>query len=198
MAKAVAPVRGGTEGKSQLEDPVSDVAEDVTEVKEGRWNPRRWAWVAVAAVVLAAAMLVFLLPSSSEKTHTRASVGAGLQKEQPVSTGVEADTLPKATEKEPIRLILDVRPATATVVLDGKALEQGTREIALPADGGSHQLTFSAVGYAEVMERLVADKDIKMSIYLKPIPNIRKKTKPKRRRTVSSESGPKLKRSPYD
>jgi hypothetical protein len=125
-------------------------------------------------------------------------VGAGLKKEQPVSTGVEADTLSKTKEKEPILIILEVRPATATVVLDGKALEQGTREIALPADGGSHQLTFSADGYAEAVQQVVADKDMKISIHLKPVPNIRKTTKPRRRRSASSKSGPKLKRSPYD
>jgi hypothetical protein len=184
------------QAKPQYEEAESDLAEDVTEVKESRWNKQRWMWVVGTATVAVVAVFMLLLPSP-EKSRQGASVGAGSTEAQPALKEAKPDPVLQPVKKESVRITLDVRPATANVIVDGKALKQGTREIELPADGTSHLLKFSADGYLETTEQVVADKDTKISIYLDAVPKVKKSEKPKKRGKDSSKRAPKLKRSPY-
>ncbi len=191
--KAAAPVQ---KEKPSFVEVASDVAEDVTEVTESVWKRRRLMWIggAAAAVVIA----IFLLVVASDNTPENAVVGSAPIDGQPELNRSKFGIGLQSEEKGPVRITLDIHPTTANVVLDAKDLKPGTREFELPADGASHELKFSAEGYIERIEQVVADKDMKISIYLNPIPTVRKSTKPKRRRSASSKNGPKLKRSPYD
>ncbi len=192
QSQSAVPVREEKQEKEEavkkvsFEEAQSDLAEDVTEVKEGSWNKRRWMWIGGVVAVAAVAVLMLLLPSS-EPSSQNTSVGTGVMETEPGS---------EPAEKEPVRITLDVRPATATVTVDGKALQAGTREIEWPADGASHRLIFSAEGYVETIEQVEANQDTKLSIYLKPVPKIQKKEKTNKRKG-SPKRSPKLKRSPY-
>jgi hypothetical protein len=73
------------------------------------------------------------------------------------------------TAKESIRVAIEVHPDEAAVKLDGRALSPGARNFTLPADGSVHALELSAKGYATVTESVLADRDLKVTVYLKPL-----------------------------
>jgi serine/threonine-protein kinase len=191
--KSAAPVK---KEKPSFVEVGSDVAEDVTEVTESVWKRHRLMWIGGAAA--AVVVTIFLLVMASDNTPENATLGSAPIDGQPEFNRSKFGIRFQPEEKGPVRITLDIHPTTASVVLDAKDLKPGTRELELPADGASHELKFSAEGYIERIEQVVADKDTKISIYLHPVPKVRKSTKPKRRRAASPKSDPKLKRSPYD
>ena len=193
MVRAVSPDRDTT---ASFRDDVGDVAEEVTDFNVVARKRRRMMWMGGAAALVVAVLLV-LLPMMTKESET-AVVGTVPQNGQSGLGDTNLGMNYQPGEKDPVRIFLDIQPESATVVLDGKELKPGLREFELPANGETHQLKFSAEGFVEATHELVADKNTKIAIHLKPVPKVRKSTKSQKRRKTSRKKGLKLKRSPYD
>jgi hypothetical protein len=173
------------------------VAEDGTAIADSTWNKRQRAWAAGTGTLLAIAAFLLLLSLSDQapKGHT---VGiATSQHEPPAFVEAYAESRLQPTKKESVRLTLKVFPATANVVLDGNNVQQGKREILLPADGKLHLLKFYSEGYLATTEQLVADRDMSITVHLRPSAKVAKSTQQKKRIRGSSRSGLKIESNPY-
>ncbi|MCP4197619.1 MAG: serine/threonine protein kinase [Proteobacteria bacterium] len=190
-------VKEAKEEELLVEEIESDIAEDVTVMPERMWNKRQRAWTVGAGALLAIAAFLLLLSLSDQvqKGHT---VGIAVSRdEQPVFMEDQAESSLKPKKVESVRLTLKVFPETANVVHNGTILQQGTREILLPADGKSHVLKFFSKGYLATTEQLVADRDMNITVHLRPGAKVAKSTELIKPRRVSFKSGLKIESNPY-
>jgi hypothetical protein len=197
VVKAVKLVKEKKEDEHRIEAIGSDIAEDVTVMPENVWNRRQRVWAVGAGALLAIAAFLLLL-SSTDQVPKRHPVGiAASQVEPPVFVEAHTESRLKPKKPELVRLTLKLFPETANVVHNGTILQQGTREILVPADGKSHVLKFFSKGYLATTEQLVADKDVSITVHLRPGAKVAKSTRQIKPRKGSDRSGLKMGRNPY-
>ena len=76
----------------------------------------------------------------------------GVEAERPLAAAVDAGTAP--LDGSPLRVTLEVKPASATVALDGQKLVE--RAVEVPRDGRTHTFVCSAPGYVTYASTFVA------------------------------------------
>ncbi|MCP4606538.1 MAG: serine/threonine protein kinase [Proteobacteria bacterium] len=102
----------------------------------------------------------------------------------------------ESTTHESVSIELDLQPTKMAVFLDGKKLTPGTKVIELKNDGLPHSLRFYGKGYSTETKTIIADKDKKLAVKLKPLAKI-EKTIDKKKNSRKTKSKLKLKRNPY-
>ncbi|MDD5308810.1 MAG: hypothetical protein PHU25_15960, partial [Deltaproteobacteria bacterium] len=89
-----------------------------------------------------------------------------------------------------VKIVFDIRPTNATVVLDDEVLAPSTRERAFSDSAAVHRLEVSAAGYAPETVTFSADQEQTLSIHLKSLPG-------GKRAPRGQDADIELKRSPY-
>jgi hypothetical protein len=131
-------------------------------------------WVGVAAVILCAFAVGFVVVAFSlKKDEGEGAKAAAGQKQQTAAdvtpaptppTAPASPTPPKATVAARVKIALVLTPANARVQLDGAPTRENP--LILPRSDTSHVLTISAAGYEDEKRTVVAraDQTVKVSL----------------------------------
>ncbi|NUP07651.1 MAG: hypothetical protein HOW73_16510 [Polyangiaceae bacterium] len=144
-----------------------------------------WMWIAGAALLVASGVVFYFASSMSSQPANQASP-AGTTPEPPPTGSAPPDRNAQApVASEPaasstgsasaesaaqIRLVLDLEPKNARVLLDGVALPPKAKEHVLPKDGKQHELRVEAAGYRKRKLTFVADADVRLVVSLEIVP----------------------------
>ena len=203
----IGPTPEAEDTKSELKKTVAGGPRAISRERSG--VSRRWLAIGGGVVVALAAAIGIIASTSGEDPPAKAPAAGPEEPTPGKPTPGEPTAAPEpaaALEAPPppvetVRITLNVEPPDAVLELDGKPLEKGIGELALPADGQEHALRASAEGHAERTERFVADGDRELSVRLERLPREEKKDKDKDKRKKKprkkkrKDSG--LMKSPY-
>lgn len=183
-------------------------------IPKRRYLKSAMGFAAAALIVGAGVIFLNFAPKSKDPTdQIISSVSQNISVSQAGIVPSSADRMPESGDKalpddgdgerqeedrqQTHLMTIQLEPPSASVTLDAKYLGPGVRELPVPADGRSHELTFSAEGYQSVTEIFVADRDRQISVVLTTVEtsNNKARSASKKKKKKSADLG--LKSSPY-